>query len=238
MIERNKRELQVTMPTRIEKVYDIFEYCFQDSGLLRQALTHSSENPTVNYERLEFLGDAVLELMVSEYLFVKFPDLDEGDMTNLRSRMVCEESLSNWARRKGLGAHLILGRSEEKSRGREKNSILCDVTEAVIGAIYLDGGFEMAKKAVSKLILELYIDREEGLQKDAKSELQILIQHGGSANLAYRLKKQSGPPHNAVFYVDVELDGRAIGSGWGKTKKQAEQYAAQDALEHIKKQGD
>lgn len=217
----------------------IIAYTFQNEQLLKTALTHSSSHATQNYERLEFLGDAVLELCTSEYLYRHFPESQEGSLTRLRAQIVCETSLASWARRRKLGAYLILGKSEEMSGGREKNSILCDVVEAIIGAVYLDGGFPQAREMVMALVEEnLSLILRESVSGDAKSELQILLQKNGNVRLEYETYRQEGPPHAAIFYVHVKLNGKVLASGEGKSKKQAEQAAAAKALAGLQKKRD
>ena len=218
------------------KLMKTIGYEFKNVSLLRTALTHSSVEGRENYERLEFLGDAVLELVVSDFLFRRLPDESEGQLTQMRARLVCEKSLSAYARKIGLGSHLILGNSEEHSGGREKNSILCDVTEAVIGAMYLDGGWEPAKHFVMGIVGELFRSGQAEQAVDSKSELQIELQKHGNVDLRYEEIKTEGPPHDRTFFVRAVLDGRTIGEGSGKSKKHAEQAAAAEALKNLRKQ--
>lgn len=215
----------------MQDLYRILNYTFQNPALLEQALTHASKDVGYSYERLEFLGDAVLELVVSTYLFRKYPQYNEGQLTAARTRLVREEFLSAWARALGLGRFLILGKGEEHSGGREKNSILCDVVESIIGAIYLDGGLYAAKELIGNIIAFCRDTHETVL--DAKSELQELLQKSPKQIITYRVARSEGPPHDTTFFVDVFVNEEKWGSGSGKSKKQAEQAAARQALQSI-----
>ncbi len=213
-------------------------YEFHDTGLLKQALTHSSFtneqkiNKTQNYERLEFLGDAVLELVSSEFLFKEYSKVPEGELTKKRASMVCEPSLAFCARDLELGRFIRLGKGEENTGGRGRDSIVSDVMEAVIGAIYLDGGFEAAKCFINRFILSDLEDKQ--LFYDSKSNLQELIQGKLKGEFHYELLEESGPEHNKTFRVSVVLEettgNRVLGEGEGRTKKAAEQQAAYRAL--------
>lgn len=208
-------------------------YRFIQKELLTQALTHSSFsneqkiNKCKNYERLEFLGDAVLELLSSRFFYLNNPDMTEGQMTKLRSSMVCEPALAFCARDLNLGSYIFLGKGEELTGGRERDSIISDVMEAVIGAIYLDGGLEEAEKFVHKFILSDLESKQ--LFYDSKTILQEDVQRTGG-NLHYELIEESGPDHDKKFKVDAMLDKAVIGQGEGRTKKAAEQKAAYEAL--------
>lgn len=208
-------------------------YRFIQKELLTQALTHSSFsneqkiNKCKNYERLEFLGDAVLELLSSRFFYLNNPDMTEGQMTKLRSSMVCEPALAFCARDLNLGSYIFLGKGEELTGGRERDSIISDVMEAVIGAIYLDGGLEEAEKFVHKFILSDLESKQ--LFYDSKTILQEDVQRTGG-NLHYELIEESGPDHDKKFKVDAMLDKEVIGQGEGRTKKAAEQKAAYEAL--------
>ena len=187
-------------------------------------------NKRNNYERLEFLGDAVLELLSSEYLFQAFPNESEGNLTKKRASMVCEQSLAICARRMRLGEMMFFGKGEELAGGRERDSILCDVVEAVLGAIYLDGGNEAARAYVNNHIItdlsagELFVDH--------KTSLQELIQHlDTDSKLSYEVVSEAGPEHDKTFEVEVRLDDRTISRGTGKTKKSAQQDAAYKAIQ-------
>lgn len=214
-------------------------YTFSNPELLKQALTHSSFaneqriNRQKDYERLEFLGDAVLELVSSEFIFENNTSMPEGKMTKLRASMVCEPALAYCAREIDLGKFILLGKGEEATGGRNRDSITSDVMEAVIGAIYLDGGFEKAKAHIHKFILT---DLENKiLFLDSKTILQEEVQKKGNTTLRYELVGESGPDHDKQFEVDAILDDEIIGHGIGHTKKAAEQQAAYEALLKMKK---
>lgn len=214
-------------------------YRFRNKALLKQALTHSSYtneqriNRAKNYERLEFLGDAVLELVTSDFLFRGSPDIPEGELTKLRASMVCEPSLAFCARDLELGQFILLGRGEEATGGRERDSIISDVMEAVIGAVYLDGGMEPARTFIDRFILSDLEDKR--LFYDSKSSLQELVQGKLKKDVSYELLEESGPEHNKTFRVSVHMGGECLGTGEGKTKKAAEQQAAYRALLHLRK---
>ena len=217
---------------------DKIGYRFQNTELLKQALTHSSFaneqkiNKLKDYERLEFLGDAVLELVSSEFLFRENPQMPEGQLTKLRASMVCEPALAYCAKDIDLGSYILLGRGEEYTGGRYRSSITSDVMEAIIGAIFLDGGIENAKKHIYRFILS---DLENKiLFLDSKTILQEEIQKKKDAQLRYELIGESGPDHNKQFTVDAYLNDVLIGSGTGRTKKAAEQQAAYEALLKMK----
>ncbi len=220
------------------KLEERLSYKFKDRTLLKTALTHSSYSnecmmgDSECYERLEFLGDAVLELIVSEYLFNKNPDKREGALSSLRSQLVCEQSLSKLTKELGMSDYIILGKGEESCGGRNKNSILCDVFESVLGAIYLDGGFENAKKLVYGQLLDKY---EEMTVRNYKSELQEKVDSfAKKLAIEYRILDESGPDHDKVFKAGVYIGCELKGIGVGKTKKEAQQLAAAAALEDIK----
>lgn len=222
----------------LEELQDKIGYRFQNTDLLKQALTHSSFaneqkiNKLKDYERLEFLGDAVLELVSSEFLFREKPQMPEGQLTKLRASMVCEPALAYCAKDIDLGSYILLGRGEEYTGGRYRSSITSDVMEAIIGAIFLDGGIENAKKHIYRFILS---DLENKiLFLDSKTILQEEIQKKKDAQLRYELIGESGPDHNKQFTVDAYLNDVLIGSGTGRTKKAAEQQAAYEALLKMK----
>lgn len=214
-------------------------YSFARKELLIQAVTHSSYanerkiNRTEDYERLEFLGDAVLELISSDYLFHEKPDVAEGKLTKLRSSMVCEPALAYCARDIGLEKFILLGKGEENTGGRDRDSIISDVMEAVIGAIYLDGGFDSAHDFIHKFILTDLEDKI--LFSDSKTALQEIIQAMGYKSFEYELVDEKGPDHSKIFAVDARLNGEVIGHGEGRTKKAAEQKAAYEAINVLKK---
>ena len=222
----------------LEELQDKIGYRFQNTDLLKQALTHSSFaneqkiNKLKDYERLEFLGDAVLELVSSEFLFRENPQMPEGQLTKLRASMVCEPALAYCAKDIDLGSYILLGRGEEYTGGRYRSSIPADVMEAMIGAIFLDGGIENAKKHIYRFILS---DLENKiLFLDSKTILKEEIQKKKDAQLRYELIGESGPDHNKQFTVDAYLNDVLIGSGTGRTKKAAEQQAAYEALLKMK----
>lgn len=226
------------MNEMLEELQGKIGYQFHNKELLKQALTHSSFaneqkiNKLKNYERLEFLGDAVLELISSEFLFRENPDMPEGQLTKLRASMVCEPALAYCARDIKLGEYMLLGKGEEATGGRNRDSITSDVMEAVIGAIFLDGGIEEAKKYIYRFILS---DLENKiLFLDSKTILQEEIQKRNNAQLRYELIGESGPDHDKQFHVEAYLDDVLIGSGVGRTKKAAEQQAAYEALMKMK----
>jgi len=208
-------------------------YHFQDASLLQEALTHSSyanEHQGKDYERLEFLGDSVLGLVVSDYLFRARNDLPEGKLTRLRANVVCEESLSAVARKINLGDHLFLGKGEKASGGSDRDSILADATEAVIAAIYLDGGFDQAKDFILSNLRDTIAKNIDGnIFRDYKTILQEIIQ-GNNGKISYKLVGESGPDHNKEFEMQVKCGQDTIGIGKGKNKKEAEKEAARDAL--------
>lgn len=228
---------QYTLKTLEERIC----YCFRDESLLRQALTHSSFtneqkiNKAKNYERLEFLGDAVLELVTSEFLFRERPDVPEGELTKQRAAMVCEPSLAFCAGELELGKYLLLGKGEESTGGRNRDSITADVMEAIIGAIFLDGGLENAKAFINRFILTDLEDKQ--LFYDSKSSLQELAQGKLKKEVSYTLLGESGPEHNKTFHVSVSMEGKTLGEGRGRTKKAAEQQAAYNALLQLRDRG-
>jgi ribonuclease-3 len=209
-------------------------YCFHDRELLRTALTHSSyanEHNCASNERLEFVGDSVLGMVTASHLYLQFPTLPEGKMTKLRAELVCEQSLRDVAEQLELGKYLMLGRGEESSGGRSRSSILADCVEAVIAAIYLDGGMEPARRLIDTRILSKLEGTGSTLMRDWKTELQELIQQKPGHTLCYQMIGESGPDHMKRFQASVSCDGNEIGTGEGKTKKEAEQMAARAALD-------
>ncbi len=210
------------------------EYRFKDQSLLRTALTHSSfanENRyagAVCNERLEFLGDSVLGVMVAGRLYTQCMEMPEGEMTRLRADLVCEQSLATVAEELELGKYLRLGRGEERTGGRKRRSILADAVEALLAAIYLDGGFESAQRFVDRYVLSRRsVEEKHG---DYKTQLQELVQQRSGQTLTYPLLSEEGPDHDKTFTVQVALNGEILGVGRGRTKKQAEQAAARQAL--------
>lgn len=213
-------------------------YVFSDKTLLRTALTHSSYaherkiNKVECNERLEFLGDAVLEQISSDHIFRKHPKMPEGQMSKLRASLVCESALAECAKKIGLGEMLFLGRGEEASGGRTKPSVTSDAYEAVIGAMYLDGGIEPVRKFVVQEVLS-----QEAMDRvvDAKTALQELAQAKGLGTVTYTLISEDGPEHAKEFTVGVQIAGKEMGQGVGRNKKSAEKAAAAVALDKIKK---
>ena len=205
-------------------------YHFRDKNLLKAAVTHSSfanENRggLAYNERLEFLGDAVLQLVTSEKLFKENPDMPEGRMSKQRAALVCEDALAGYSKEIQLGDFMLLGKGEEATGGRNRPSILADAFEALIGAIFLDGGMDNAKRFVRR-----FLDAAHTSLKDYKTLLQEIIQKNPGERLSYVVIGESGPDHDKVFNVEVHLNSNVIGKGTGKSKKQAEQAAAKEAL--------
>ena len=205
-------------------------YTFNDKELLRTALTHSSyaneKKGKIRFnERLEFLGDAVLQLITSEKLFKENPNMPEGKMSKQRAALVCEDALAGYAHEINLGDYLNLGKGEETTGGRKRPSILSDAFEAVIGAIFLDGGMEPAKKFVLH-----FVDAAHLSLQDYKTLLQEIIQQNPGEKLSYVVTDESGPDHDKQFTMEVHLNSNVIGKGTGKSKKHAEQAAAKEAL--------
>ena len=212
-------------------------YTFQNQKLLENALTHSScanesRGRLSSNERLEFLGDSILGMVVADHLYRNHPDLPEGELTRTRAALVCEESLVEVAQELGLGEYLRLGKGEEAGGGRQRPSIRADAVEAVLAAVYLDGGIGSARKIIQKYILRREV---AGLTKphDYKTALQELVQRESGQVLRYRLTGEEGPDHNKRFFVAVDLNGACIGSGTGRSKKEAEQMAAKAAIETL-----
>lgn len=217
---------------------NIIEYNFKNKEYILEALTHSSysnENKDYDFnERLEFLGDSVLSIVVSEYLFKKETNLPEGELTKLRANIVCEESLSEVANEINLGEHMLLGKGEEATGGRQRISILADAFEAVIAAIYLDGGLESARSFVLKYMENIIIDSRKGkIFRDYKTHLQEVLQGQGENNIWYKLVEEKGPDHNKRFIMQVGVNETVLGIGEGKSKKEAEQLAARVAIKDI-----
>lgn len=216
------------------------ERSFTNRELFLTALTHSSytnehRGLRPSYERLEFLGDSVLGICVSDYLYRKYPDLSEGELSRLRSSVVCEKSLADVAICLKLGEAIFLGKGEERSDSRNRASILADVVEAIIGAVYLDAGMEKANRLVLSLLHEKLEDVLLDENKDYKTRLQEAIQRRSKLPISYRVTAESGLEHEKQFAVTVEHDGRQLGSGIGRNKKEAEQQAARAALLYFEK---
>lgn len=216
------------------------EYDFEDQSLLVLALTHSSYANEIrkgshdNNERLEFLGDAVLDMIVSEYMYKTFPKMLEGELTKLRAAVVCEGSLAELSRKLGIGKCILLGKGEECTGGRDRDSLLADAFEAVIGAICLDGGIEEVRRCIMRFMIEQIEKIKTNFRSlDCKTHLQEVIQTFSKVPLQYRIIDERGPDHNKMFISQVTHEGKALGEGSGKTKKEAEQNAASNALQHM-----
>lgn len=210
-------------------------YKFKDIKYLQTALTHSSyANESggrfKSYERLEFLGDAVLGMVTSDYIFKHCPHLPEGELTKLRASLVCEKTICKFSKKLNVGKYLRLSRGERHSGGENRSSILADVFEAVIAAVYLDGGMESASKLVLRFIVPEINNPGVGNFKDYKTDLQEIVQKNPEETIEYVLTGESGPDHNKRFTVEVRVNSNAIGCGVGKSKKEAEQQAAKEAL--------
>ena len=226
---------------RLHELEQHLDYTFHDLRLLRAALYHSSyanehrAQSVSSNERLEFLGDAVLGFVSADYLYRKHPDLPEGELTRIRAALVCEDSLHEVAQRLHLGDFLMLGKGEESGGGRHRPSILADAVEAVLAAVYLDGGIDEARPLVHRILLEKEPEQVvESRRRDCKTELQELVQRKPNQELRYELVSESGPDHAKVFTVAVMLNGQVVGLGSGHSKKEAEQSAARTALEQMK----
>ncbi|MDQ0217110.1 ribonuclease III [Peribacillus cavernae] len=213
---------------------------FRNEKLLKQAFTHSSyvnehrRKPNEDNERLEFLGDAVLELTISNFLFSKYPMMSEGELTKLRAAIVCEPSLVFFANSLSFGELVLLGKGEEMTGGRERPALLADVFEAFIGALYLDLGLETVLQFLENVVFPKINEGAFSHVMDYKSQLQELVQRNGVGVLEYRVLQEKGPAHNREFVLIVSLDGKIMGTGTGKSKKEAEQLAARHALTVIK----
>ena len=227
----------------MEKLEEKLGYTFHDRRLLENALTHSSyanENKSkgeTSNERLEFLGDSVLGMVVADPLYRTHPEMPEGELTRTRAALVCEDSLVEVAAQRELGQYLKLGRGEDAGGGRKRPSIQADAVEAVIAAVYLDGGIGSARKLITNFILTNNEREQEGAVRDFKTALQELVQRESGRVLSYRLMGESGPDHAKVFSVEVDLNGRPIGAGEGRSKKEAEQNAAKAAMAKLKAEG-
>jgi len=225
---------------KLKRLQEIIGYQFRNKNLLFHALTHSSyanerhwEKTRCN-ERLEFLGDAVLELISSDFLFRNYPSMPEGEMTKMRASLVCEPTLAYCADAIPLGEYLYLGRGENQTGGRKRPSVVSDAMEAVIGAIYLDGGLANAKEFIYRFILNDFEHKQ--LFYDSKTILQEMVQAEFKEGLTYEVLKEEGPDHNKSFEICAKIGSWEIGRGTGRTKKAAEQVAAYRGLCELKKQ--
>ena len=222
----------------LENLEKNIKYHFKDIMLLKKALTHTSyanENNIESNEKLEFLGDSILEFISSKYMYEKYPNLKEGEMTKVRAQVVCEKSLYKVAKMHDFSDFLYVGKSEKISNGNKKPAIMADSVEAVIAAMYLDGGL----KPVEKFIIENLKEEIENASKhvgikDYKTVLQEKLQENGNINIKYEIIKEIGPDHNKTFEAEVKVEGKILATGIGKSKKQAEMEAAKKALESIK----
>lgn len=219
-----------------KRLYDAIGYSFKDKELVTTALTHSSyanemHDGTKYNERLEFLGDSVLSIVVSDYIYRHCPELPEGKLTKLRASLVCEKSLYIYAKQIDLGSHIRLSRGERHSGGDDRPSILSDAFEALIAAIYLDGGIEPASRFILRFVIPDIKSTKPKKFKDYKTSLQEIIQKNPEERLTYVLVRETGPDHDKHFVVEVHLNSNVIGRGGGRSKKEAEQQAAREALE-------
>lgn len=215
----------------------VIDYKFNNPKLLQVALTHSSyanemkDKGVKCNERLEFLGDAVLSIVVADYIFENMPELPEGELTKLRSSLVCEKALFKFGKEINLGDYLKLSKGEKNGGGAQRPSIVSDAFEAVIAAIYLDGGIEPARKHILRFVIPEINNRNTKPFKDYKTTLQEIVQKNPGEKISYRLVSETGPDHDKHFVFEVLLNSNAIGKGGGRSKKEAEQNAAKEALE-------
>ncbi|WP_042356272.1 ribonuclease III [Bacillus rubiinfantis] len=242
---RNGKEKEVSSITRHSQFKNLQEsigFSFANENLLVHAFTHSSyvnehrKKPFQDNERLEFLGDAVLELTVSQFLFKKYPTMSEGELTKLRAAIVCEPSLVTFANELEFGKLILLGKGEEMTGGRERPALLADVFEAFIGALYLDQGIDTVIKFLEKYVFPKINAGAFSHVMDYKSQLQELVQRDGTGTIEYRVLQEKGPAHNKEFVSRVTLNGKELGVGTGRSKKEAEQHAAQMALSRLNEQ--
>ena len=235
--EKEKRNVAVNQ--KFNELQEKLGITFHNRELLKQAFTHSSyvnEHRIRSFEdneRLEFLGDAVLELTISQYLFKKYPAMSEGDLTKLRAAIVCENSLVNFANELNFGEYVLLGKGEEMTGGRERPALLADVFEAFIGSLYLDQGFDVVCEFLKEIVYPKINAGAFSHVMDFKSQLQEVIQRDGQGPLEYQIVQEKGPAHNREFISEVLLNGELLGTGIGRSKKEAEQKAAQKALEKM-----
>lgn len=230
--------------TDFTPLYKKFKYTYKDPELLRQALTHSSYvndfgmKKTDSNERLEFLGDAILGAVVGEILYNKYPEMNEGSLTKLRAKIVCEKSLSDAAKMLELGQYLNLSKGEITDHGQDKPSILSDAMEAVIGSMFLDGGARVSKEFIINILEPVFRAAEDSsFMEDSKSRLQKILQKKGTVEIEYRVREEIGLPHDKTFIIDVYCDGVLLGTGRGKNKKEAEMASAHDAMQAMNKEG-
>lgn len=224
--------------SKLERLQENIKYKFNNIELLKTALTHTSyayDHEIQSNEKLEFLGDSILEFVSSQYIYKNYPKLKEGEMTKVRATVVCESSLYKVARLHDFSDFLYIGKSEQHSKGNKKPAILADSVEAVIAAIYLDGGLEPASKfIIENLKDEIAVATQHVGEKDYKTMLQEKLQEHGKVKIVYRIVKETGPDHDKSFEAEVELNGKELARGKGKSKKLAEMGAAKKALEQLK----
>ncbi|QSX08728.1 ribonuclease III [Alkalibacter rhizosphaerae] len=223
------------MQLDLSKLENSIGYSFRNEKLLENALTHSSyineKSHLKNNERLEFLGDAVLELVTSDFLYRNYPDKTEGELTKVRAKIVCTDSLAKASAKHRFGSYMNMGKGEENTGGRERKSILANTFEAIVGAVYLDGGLSPARSMILQLLEETILHAAEGnLILDYKTKLQEIAQQKPESTLEYTIEKETGPEHNKIFHVHLYYNGVVIGVGKGSNKKEAEQEAAYHGL--------
>lgn len=227
----------------IKLIENEYHVVFKDVSLLEQAFTHSSyvnehrHLALTDNERLEFLGDAVLELIVSEYLYNHFTDMPEGKLTKLRATIVREDSLAMFAKECQFDQFVRLGKGEENSKGRERSSLLCDLFEAFLGSLYMDQGFKQAERFIYQVVVPKIESGAFSHEMDHKTALQEELQKNGDIAIEYQLIREEGPAHERVFFVEVSGGGELLGEGFGKSKKVAEQKAAEVALNKLRSSG-
>ncbi|KAB2494726.1 ribonuclease III [Priestia endophytica] len=230
------QKLQEKIKKQFQELQEKMGILFDNEKLLTQAFTHSSyvnehrKKPYEDNERLEFLGDAVLELTVSKFLFNKYPAMSEGELTKLRAAVVCEPSLVKFANELQFGNYVLLGKGEEMTGGRQRPALLADVFEAFIGALYLDQGLEVVERLLAQTVFPKIDDGNFTYAMDFKSQLQELVQRDSQGLLQYQILQEKGPAHNREFISRVLLNGSELGTGVGRSKKEAEQKAAQVAI--------
>ncbi|GGA92324.1 ribonuclease III [Ornithinibacillus halotolerans] len=221
------------------KLENLLNIKFHNVDIIKQAFTHSSyvnehrNQHASDNERLEFLGDAVLELGVSQYLYRKYPTMPEGEMTKLRAAIVCEPSLESFARSLNFGEHILLGKGEEMTGGRSRPALLADVFEAFLGAVYLDQGFDVALQFLEKHVFPKIDTGAFSHGMDYKSKLQELVQQDKNKKIEYKIVDEKGPSHNKEFIAELLINDEVVGEGLGRTKKEAEQRAAKKALDKL-----
>jgi ribonuclease III len=232
--------MEDTMQEQLTELEKKIQYSYKDITLLEQALIHSSYSnekgfgPLKSYERLEFLGDAVLQLIISDYLYEKYPDFPEGELTKLRSKVVCESTLADCARMLDLGEYMQFGKGEELTGGRMRPSILADCFESLVAAMYLDGGISHSRAFVLWALEKKIMDAIMGkIFIDYKTRLQEVVQAHKVTNIRYSVVDEEGPDHNKIFHTEVLINDQCAGEGKGHSKKEAEQLAAKVALSRI-----